>query len=180
MRALSAATACTTILCRMYNDEIVHVHHEAGHDDAGLAFAGRGRPLPLFRGSASKTMLAFLPQPRLKKIHEQHRDEPDAHAIGAQWPEFRAYYAAIRQAGHYMSNQEVDPGTVGIAAPINVPRVGPVGVLSLVFAAERLALVDTDALAMALKARTREIGARLRLLSQQAEGAKEQEEPAAR
>lgn len=171
MRTLCAETACSALLCRMYNDDIVHVHHEAGYDDASLSFFGRGRPLPLFRGSASKTMLAFLPKARLKKLYERHREEPDVVAIARDWPAFLAYYEAIRQAGSYVSDQEVDQGTVGIAAPILVPSVGPVGVISLVFSVERLALMNCDGLATMLKARTREVAQRLRLLAQGREDA---------
>lgn len=171
MRSLSAETACTTILCRMYNEDIINVHHEAGFEDAALSFAGRGRPLPLFRGSASKTLLAFLPQPKLKKMYERHREDADVKALGAQWPAFRDYFSAIRQAGHYTSNQEIDPGTVGIAAPILAPGVGPVGSLSLVFSVERLPVINVEGLAGVLKARTRQIGDRLHLLPQESAGA---------
>lgn len=166
MRTLSAETTCTSILCRMYNEEVINVHHEPGYDDASLAFTGRGRPLPLFRGSASKTMLAFLPAARLKKIYERHRTDPDVRAIGADWPAFRAYFAAVRQAGHYVSNQELETGTVGIAAPINIPGVGPVGALALLFSAERLVLINAEGLAAVLKTRAGEIGARLQALAE--------------
>jgi DNA-binding IclR family transcriptional regulator len=169
MRTLCAETACGAILCRMYNDDIVNVHHEAGYDDASLSFFGRGRPLPLFRGSASKVMLAFLPPGRLKKIHERHREEAEAAAIAPDWPGLKAYYAAIRQAGHYVSNQEVDQGTIGIAAPILVAPLGPVGVISLIFPAERLPLVNCEGLAGMLKARTRELANRLQSLAVGAE-----------
>jgi len=169
MRGLCAETACSAILCRMYNDDVINVHHETGYDDASLSFFGRGRPLPLFRGSASKIMLAMLPSPKLKKLYERHRDEADLRAIALDWPAFRAYYAAIRQRGHYISNQEVDPGTVGVAAPINVPGVGCVGVVSLVFSIERLPVLNPEGLATMLKARMGELAARLASLGAQAE-----------
>lgn len=169
MRVLSAETACTSILCRMYNEEIINVHHEAGYDDGALAFAGRGRPLPLFRGSASKIMLAYLPTPRLRKLYERHRDDPDVRTIGRDWTAFRAYFTAVRHQGHYISKEEIDVGTIGIAAPLVVPRVGLVGSMSLVFSMERLAMVNTDGLAAILKARNGDITSQLHLLSQQVE-----------
>lgn len=171
MRALGAETACSAVLCRMYNDDIVHAHHEAGYDDSTLRFFGRGRPLPLFRGSASKVMLAFLPKARLKKLYERHHAEPDVMEIARDWPGFLAYYEAIRNAGSYVSDQEIDQGTVGIAAPIVVRRVGLVGVISLVFSVDRLALMNCDGLAAMLKARTRELAKRLHLLSAETEDA---------
>ncbi|MDB5752106.1 MAG: IclR family transcriptional regulator [Ramlibacter sp.] len=169
MRELCAETACGAILCRMYNDDIVHVHHEAGYDDASLQFFGRGMPLPLFRGSASKAMLAFLPPARLKKLYERHRADPDVLRIGSDWPRFQAYFAAIRGAGSYMSDQEIDQGTVGIAAPIVVPRLGPVGVIALVFSVDRLALMNCEGLATVLRGQTRELAQRLHLLAEQAD-----------
>jgi len=171
MRELCAETACGAILCRIYNSEIVNVHHESGYDDAPLSFFGRGRPLPLFRGSASKVMLAFLPPARLRRIYDAHKDNPDVRAIATDWPGFRAYYAAIRQRGHYLSNQEVDGGTVGLAAPIKVPNAGPLGVVSLVFSEQRLGLVNTDGLAAMLEARMRELADRLKPLVEGERGA---------
>ena len=164
MRLLAAEMACTTILCRMYNEEVINVHHESGDDDDALAFTGRGHPLPLFRGSASKIMLAFLPAARLRRMYERHPSHPDVRAIAPDWLAFRAYFAAIRQRGHYVSHQEVERGTAGIAAPIRVPRLGTVGVVSLVFSSERLRQLDADGLAAILKTRNREIVGRLRPL----------------
>jgi len=170
MRKLSAETACSSILCRMYNDDIINVHHEIGYDDSGVTF-GRGRPLPLFRGSASKIMLAHLPPARLKKIHERHRTDPDLRALGADWPQVKAYFTRVRQTGHYVSNQELDAGTVGVAAPIIVPGVGPVAVISLVFSVDRLALINTEGLATMLKVRTAEVATLLGVLTDEAASA---------
>ena len=169
MRILSAETACTSILCRMYNEEVINVHHEAGYDDTALAFAGRGRPLPLFRGSASKIMVAYLPTPKLKKLYGRHRDDADVRAIGGDGPALRAYFCAIRQQGHYVSREEIDTGTIGIAAPVVVPRVGLVGSMSLVFSMERMAMVNADGLAAILKARNADIARGLHLLAEQAQ-----------
>lgn len=166
MRVLSAETGCSSVLCRMYNEEVINVHDEAGYDDPGVSFSGRGRPLPLFRGSASKIMVATLPPARLKKMHERHRQDPDVLALASDWTAFKAYYAKIRQAGHYVSKQEVDANTVGIAAPVSVPGVGTVAAISLVFSANRLAMLNTDGLAAALKTRCAEVVQHLSLLSQ--------------
>jgi DNA-binding IclR family transcriptional regulator len=166
MRMLSAETACTSILCRMYNHEIINVHHEAGYGDNALVFVDRGQPLPLFRGAASKIMLAFMPSARLKRLYQQHPTHPDVRAIARDWPGFQVYFAAIRQRGHYVSNEEVSAGIAGIAAPIHIPKLGAVGVVSLVLSLDRLALVNADSLASILKTRNGEIASRLRLLDQ--------------
>jgi DNA-binding IclR family transcriptional regulator len=161
MKALSAETGCSSVLCRMYNDEVINVHDESGYDEPSVSFSGRGRPLPLFRGSASKVMVATLPPARLKKMYERHLHDQDLTAIGADWPAVKAYYARIRQAGHYVSKQEVDAHTIGIASPITVPRIGTVAVISLVFSADRLALLNIDGLAALVQARCADVATHL-------------------
>ncbi len=161
MKALSAETGCSTVLCRMYNEEVINVHDEVGYGDPGVSFSGRGRPLPLFRGSASKIMVATLPPARLKKLYERHRHDQDVVAISQDWPTFKAYYAKVRQIGHYVSNQELDTHTMGIAAPVSVAGVGTVAAISLVFSADRLALLNPEGLARALKSRCAEVAEHL-------------------
>lgn len=169
MRSLCDETRCSAVLCRMYNDEIIHVHAESAFEDGSFALIGRGRSLPLFRGAASKMMLASLPPARLKKLYERHRNDEDLRRLTPDWNSFKAYYEAIREAGHYVSDQEIEVGKVGIAAPVSVPQVGPVAVVSLVFAAERQAVLNTDGLARLLKDRMRQVADRLHLLSGGAE-----------
>lgn len=143
MRDLAGESACSVGLGRMYNDEIVNIHLESGPDPGDITF-GRGRLLPLFRGSISKAMVAHLSTPRLRRLFEQHRHEPDAVAIATEWPHFRAYFARIRSAGHYVSIGELDADMVGIAAPILVPGAGAVAALTIVFTRSRLRLLNTD------------------------------------
>lgn len=164
MRRLSAETACSSILCRMYNEEVINVHAEAGYDVAGVTF-GRGRPLPLFRGSASKTMLAYLPTGKLKKIYANHCKNDDLLTFADDWLSFKRYFDRIREAGHYVSYHEVDKGVIGIAAPICVPRVGVVAVISLVFSEERKELIDTEGLASIVKLRAGEVAQQLNALA---------------
>lgn len=166
MKDLSAETGCSTILCRMYNDEVINVHDEAGYDDPFVNFSGRGRPLPLFRGSASTIMLATLPTARQKKIYQRYGQDSDVLAKGQDWPAFKGFYDQVRKTGHYMSNQELDGNTIGIGAPINVARVGTVATISLVFSADRLALLNTDGLAAVLKTSCAEIARELGALTE--------------
>lgn len=143
LRELANEMAATAALCRMYNEDIINVHQEeALHAD----IMGRGRPLPLFRGSGSKTMLAHLPPAKLRKIYERHAQDPDAQAIGATWDAFWTEMKKIRQKGFYVSIREVSELSVGIAAPIALPKVGVVAVLSLVLPSERLPILNTDGL----------------------------------
>ncbi|MGD9942854.1 MAG: IclR family transcriptional regulator [Burkholderiaceae bacterium] len=168
MAGLASETACGVILCRMYNEDVINVHHEAGFDEVATSF-GRGRPLPLFRGAGSKIMLAYLPQPRLKRIYERHRNEPQLKSLAGDWPAFRAYFKAIRDRGHYVSIQEIEDMTIGVAAPVLVPGMGVIAAISLVMSVERQRLVNTDGLATLVKARAAEIADRLRSLAPETE-----------
>jgi DNA-binding IclR family transcriptional regulator len=160
MENLSEATGCTSVLCRMYNEDIINVHEQLKNHTQGVRFE-RGSPLPLFRGAASKVMLASLPSARLRRICDKHAKDPDLLAIGSNWDEIRKYFAAIRRQGHYFSDQELEAGSLGIAAPIEVPGIGLVAAISLVFAVQRRTLMNVEGLAQTLKANAGEVVNRL-------------------
>lgn len=164
MRDLANEMVATAVLARMYNEDIINVHQEEGlQGDASII--GRGRPLPLFRGSASKTMLAHMPQARVRKIYERHAQDPDVQAIGASWDAFWSAMKKIRQKGFYVSIREVSDLSVGIAAPIALPKVGVVAVLSLVVPSERLPIINTEGLGARVSAVADGIAAQLAALT---------------
>lgn len=171
MRQLADDTGFGVILCRMYNDEVINEHHELGHWAAKVTF-GRGRPLPLFRGSASKVMLGSLSTALLRKLYERYRHHPDVLAIGDDWDAFRKRFATIRADGHYVSREEVDEETVGIAAPIQVREVGTVGAIALVMPRHREAQTNIDVLAQRVMTRAEDIASELRGLGVSAPAAK--------
>lgn len=168
MRQLSTEMASTAVLCRMYNEDVINVHQEDVRPDGEVVY-GRGRPLPLFRGAASRVMLAHLPQVKVKKIYERHAAQPDAQAIGPTWDGFGSALKKIRQKGFYVSIGEVSPKTVGIAAPITLPKAGVIAVLSLVLPAERLALVNLEGIGEDVKSKSRDISRQLAVLTEAAE-----------
>jgi DNA-binding IclR family transcriptional regulator len=150
MVELGAATGCSVVLSSLYEEQVLNVHHEAGMDTTALTY-GRGRTLPLFRGAASKIILAHLTTPRLKAIYENHVGEPDVEAIGTTWESFSEYLRRGRRLGYYLSHEEVDAGVTGIAVPLfNTDRL-VTGSLTLVFASKRERLLKTDLLARMLQ-----------------------------
>lgn len=146
MRQLADELAVTCVLCRMYNEEIVAVHQEIPAATRGSEIYGRGRPLPLFRGAASKSMLAHVPVPRLRRFYERHMQHPDVRHIASDWESFREYYKRVRMEGFYVSRQEVSPATAGVAAPIALTRSGLAGVLGVVMPVTRLDLLNPPAI----------------------------------
>lgn len=165
MRQLAGSMVATAVLCRMYNEEVINVHQEEVKPDEGAIY-GRGRPLPLFRGSASKVTLAHLPQAKIRKIYERHSDHPDVRAACASWEEFNATLKAIRRKGFYVSIREVNHNRIGIAAPITLSSTGVVAVLSLVLPDERLPLINLDGVGEEVKEKCREISRQLELFTE--------------
>ncbi|ASN51303.1 IclR family transcriptional regulator [Sinomonas sp. R1AF57] len=78
----------------------------------------RGQRLSLYRGAASKAILAYFPAHRLRAMYRRDAAEIERSGIGSTWDQFRRYLKQIRDAGSAWSDSEVDPGVTGIAAPI--------------------------------------------------------------
>src|SRR5260221_7944051 len=74
--------------------------------------------MPLFLGATSKIILAHLPARALKSMFEKHAAEIAKARLGADLDAFRASLAAIRRAGFVVTHGEIDPGRVGIGAPL--------------------------------------------------------------
>ena len=100
--------------------------------------------MPLFKGAASKVILAHLTPARLRRIYEAHQQETEAQALGADWPTFSHYFRACRKKGFYLSRGEMQTDMTGIAAPIfNSDRL-VVGSLGLVFESQRSLFLHED------------------------------------
>jgi DNA-binding IclR family transcriptional regulator len=165
MCQLSSELAGTAVLCRMYNEDVINVHQEEIRPNTEAVY-GRGRPLPLFRGAASRVMLAHLPRVKAKKIYERHATQADLQAIGTTWEAFASALKQTKKKGFYVSIGEVNAKTLGIAAPITLPKVGVIAVLSLVLPAERLALVNLEGIGEEVKVKSRDISRQLEMLTE--------------
>jgi len=116
MRELSDMTSCGVFLAIMLGEKIFNAHIESTRDGLTLATFGRGRPLPLFRGAASKMILAHCSTSRLRVLYEAHAQEPDVRAIADTFPAFQKHFREIRKRGYYISRSEVDEGVIGVSA----------------------------------------------------------------
>jgi DNA-binding IclR family transcriptional regulator len=74
--------------------------------------------MPLFRGAASKVILAHIPRRKLRRYFDEFAPEVSAIGLGDDWEGFKARLREIRNADVYVTRGEVDPGRVGLAAPI--------------------------------------------------------------
>jgi DNA-binding IclR family transcriptional regulator len=121
------------LLCRRYRDKVLCVHQEHGTRAITSTYE-RGRARPLLRGAASRIILAYLPAPRVARLFAQQPHEFPAAGLGDTLPQARASLREIRQAGWDMTEGQVTPGVVGIAAPIFDSREAVLGSLSITVA----------------------------------------------
>jgi DNA-binding IclR family transcriptional regulator len=128
----NAAEGTTVLLCRLFHDRVMCVHQVVGRGPQTPVSYQRGRPMPLFRGATSKIILACLPTRTLKTMFAHDAAEIAGAGLGNSWDEFRASLAALRRAGVCVSRGEIDPGRIGIAAPIFDAQRAILGSLTIV------------------------------------------------
>ena len=125
---------CLLLLCRLYRDQVMCVHQEYAVMPTFAVSYERGRPMPLSRGAASKVILANMPGRFLKAFHARHAEEL-RERLGADYPEVRGRLREIRSQGVHVTQSELDPGMMGIAAPLFEPGGSVVGSISIVMPA---------------------------------------------
>ncbi|MGD9941964.1 MAG: IclR family transcriptional regulator [Burkholderiaceae bacterium] len=141
MQALRRKLDCDVLLTSFYEDRVVVTHHERGDDLITVSF-GRGRVMPMFRGAPSKAIVAWLPPARQKRLYSEHAAEALTAGLGATWADFRAALSSIRKDGYCVSFAELDPGNVGIAAPLATEPPHTPGSLGVVFSRSRYDILD--------------------------------------
>jgi DNA-binding IclR family transcriptional regulator len=113
-----AAEGSTVLLCRLFHDRVMCVHQIMGRGPQEPVSYERGRLMPLYRGATSKIILAHLRPRTLKALFAHDAGEIATAELGGSWEEFRRNLAIIRRDGVTVSRGEIDPGRVGVAAPI--------------------------------------------------------------
>jgi DNA-binding IclR family transcriptional regulator len=126
-----ASEGSTVLLCRLFHDRVMCVHQIMGRGPQQPVSYERGRLMPLYRGATSKIILAHLPARTLRTLFAHHATEIAGAGLGASWEQFRGGLAAIRRAGVTVSHGEIDPGRIGVAAPIFDRDCAVLGSLSL-------------------------------------------------
>jgi DNA-binding IclR family transcriptional regulator len=130
-----ATEGSVLLLCRLFHDRVMCLHQVARGPHTPVSYE-RGRPIPLFRGATSKIILAYLPPRTLKSLFLRNAVTIADAGLGVTWEEFRRRLAALRRDGVAVARSELDPGRVGIAAPMFEGR-SILGSLSFVLPAER-------------------------------------------
>jgi DNA-binding IclR family transcriptional regulator len=72
----------------------------------------------MFRGAASRIILAHLPAAVLARLHARHAAEISAAGLGATLPAMRDALREMRTRGWDVTEGQVTQGVTGIAAPV--------------------------------------------------------------
>lgn len=104
-------------ICGLRGDSVLSVCLAANPNHLDISYS-RGRPMPLFRGSASVIILAHLPEGRLRRLYRDHGAAIAAAGLGTDWVAFRANLKAIRAAPYLTGRAQLDRGVFAISAPI--------------------------------------------------------------
>jgi len=135
MRELAerCAVPAMFLLCRLYRNQVMCVHQEQGGTllDSDVAYE-RGRLLTLHRGAASKIILAGLPARFVRGYQGRNREDMAAVGFGPDWEEVKRSLRQLRSAGISVTYGELDPGMLGIAAPLFDPAGNVMGSLGKV------------------------------------------------
>jgi DNA-binding IclR family transcriptional regulator len=130
--AAAAPRGSAVLLCRSYFDGVMCVHQEMAPGLQEAVSYQVGRPMPLYRGSSSKTILAALDRPRLTKLYDQQSDDIRRAGFGESREAFLANVKAIQRAGYCVARGEVDKGRIGVSSPFAAKHIGLTGCISLV------------------------------------------------
>lgn len=161
MREIRDESGCDVLLTSLVGDRIITIHHERGTDPTTVSYS-RGRVMPRFRGAGSKAILAALPLARQRAFFAEHSVLEPESALGRHWEEARMALKEIRRAGIAISEGELDPENVGIAAFIPVETPGVHASLVLVISAQRYRTTDPTSIARLVKAGAELISEKMR------------------
>lgn len=130
MIELARSERGVALLCRRFKDRVLCIHQERGE----VAFRSnytRGLPRPLFRGAASRVILAHLSPAAIGRLQAEASDAFAGAGLGDGPAEVRLALRRIRAAGWDLTEAQVTPAVMGVAAPL-LDRGGEVlGSLSL-------------------------------------------------
>jgi DNA-binding IclR family transcriptional regulator len=163
LKRLVQETGLTGILCALFSGSVLCVREEIGPDNPSHLFS-RGQRRPLFRGAASKIILAHLGPHQLRSIYGKHRNTIATSGLGADWSSFRETLGEIRRAGCAMTIGEFNPGVMGIAAPIFNHSGQILGSLGVAGSDARLDRQDLQRIRTAVMEGAREVTGRIGVL----------------
>ncbi|WP_037225551.1 IclR family transcriptional regulator [Roseomonas gilardii] len=149
---------CVLLLCRLFRDKVMCVHHEPQDRPDWAVSYERGRPMPLHRGAAGRVVLANLPARFVRTYHQSNRADMNVLRLGACWDEVKRTLGASRRAGFVVTRAELDPGVISVGVPVSGPDGEVIGSLALVLREGP----DAEAKIMASSLHLRSVAAQIR------------------
>jgi DNA-binding IclR family transcriptional regulator len=133
VRGLVERYSCTALVVRWYGNKILCVASECSTKNPISSYP-RGRPMPLGRGAIARSIMAFLPKPRLMPLIERNFAELRSVGLGDVEDEIYNNIRRVKKNGYAVAYGEVTPGAVGIAAPIFDEGLNPIASLCVTIA----------------------------------------------
>ena len=109
------------LLCRLFRKQVMCIHQEFVDRPSSTVSYERGRPMPLYRGAASKAILANLPARSVRAFYEAHGEAMIAAGFASDWNTVKIALRRLRSNRIVVTAGELDPGMTGIAAPLHGP-----------------------------------------------------------
>jgi DNA-binding IclR family transcriptional regulator len=162
LEQLVAATGHSALMCMLYRNSVLCIREQLAPLSPENLFS-RGQRRPLFRGAASKIILAHLPNHRLKSIFDRNGAAVAQANLGETWREFRESLANIRKDGYCTTCGEFNPGIIGVAAPIFNSDDLILGSVGLAWSKEESNVVDLNKAVISVNRAAREISQRVSL-----------------
>ena len=154
MEELATELGGLALLCRRYRDRVLCVHRAGSLGDGVRSTYERGHAMPLFRGAASRVILAWLPAPMLSRLREGREGEFAAAGLGGSVAEARAHLRTIRRRGWDATRGQVTRGVTGIAAPLLDARGAVLGSLSVTLPRPEIPEAEVTTMAALIVTRT--------------------------
>ncbi len=150
----------SAILCTAFRDSVLCIAESRAPDSPVNRFS-RGQRRPLFMGSSSKVILAYMPHYRLKSIFANQQDEIASAGLGDSWSEFRATLGKIKRDGSLLTVGEFNPGVAAVAAPVLTREKVSIGSVSVAWDEKDRPDVNVDLATKAVKNAASIISSRL-------------------
>jgi DNA-binding IclR family transcriptional regulator len=145
-------------LCGLFDGRVICLHSEgpeyirSGGDQISLVH-GRGVTMPLFRNSASLSILAFLPLQRAQNLYLENAPDIQRAGLGDTWKEFRAYLSMLKRRGFAYTAGRNNPELAAVSVPIGPAHGGQIfGSLTRVYSYAWFSNQNLDDLVQEVKA----------------------------
>jgi DNA-binding IclR family transcriptional regulator len=143
MESLARRTGFSVTLVALLGQRMITLHLVQGAEPIDISY-GRGRPMPVLRGTPSITLLAHLPRARQRALFET--EAPVGAEAEAAWERLRRRLRTVRRNGFGVSEGELDPHNAGVAVPVSGTDGKPVASLCAVVPRHRFELLNVDEL----------------------------------